>query len=74
MASGTGFLLVLSSFSLKYISLSTDWIAGPNDGVAEDCFGRPCLFAEEQHCCCMPLLFNHFLLNIAVFCCLILRF
>lgn len=39
MASGTGFLLVLSSFSLKYISLSTDWIAGPNDGVAEDCFG-----------------------------------
>lgn len=39
MASGTGFLLVLSSFSLKYIFLSTDWIAGPNDGVAEDCFG-----------------------------------
>lgn len=38
MASGTGFLLVLSSFSLKYISLSTDWIAGSND-VAEDCFG-----------------------------------
>lgn len=36
MASGTGFPLVLSSFSLKNISLSTDWIAGLNDDVAEE--------------------------------------
>lgn len=58
MARGTGFPLVLSGFSLKYISLSTDWIAGPNDDVAEESvLGRSCLLAEEQHCYYMPLPF-----------------
>lgn len=46
--------IVLSSFSLKYISLSTDGMAGPNDGAAEkSALAGSCLLAEEQHRQCL---------------------
>lgn len=49
------FSIVLSSFSLKYVSLSTDWISGLSGGAAErSALGKACR-AEEQHHHCLPL-------------------
>lgn len=48
------FSIVLSNFSLKYISLSTDGMAELNDDAAEkSALAGSCLLAEEQHHHCL---------------------
>lgn len=78
MASGTGFPLVLSSFSLKYISLSTDWIAGLNVDVTEESpFVGPASLPRSNAAIAYHSLFNHFCLYCLKrksVCCLILKF